>query len=127
MSIKWLCTGKSQHAYQYKDSEGTLQTSSVNAFDFMADIDTESEAGSVNELYETKPVLTEAGVEAFIGLQVYPQGFTVYFDERLSNGEATGVINIGEQTIDAGGIYTTGVGSYLTLTDIDDSEGGEPA
>lgn len=125
MAIEWLCTGKSEHLYQYTDADGALQTSAVLAFDFKAEINAGVEAGSVNELYETKPVLTEAGVEAFIGLQVYPQGFTVYMDERLTNISAEGVINIGTQTIDGTGIYTTTVGSVLILTDIDDGSGDD--
>lgn len=113
MAIKWLCTGKSEHGYQYKDAEGTLQNGAVIAIDFKAEIDTESEAGTVNELFDTKPVLTEAGVEAFVGLQVYPQGFTVYADIRLSNMEATSVISIGDTTYDTSQIFNTNVGAEI--------------
>ena len=115
MAIKWLCTGKSEHGYQYKDAEGTLQNSSVIAVDFKAEIDTESEAGSVNELYETKPVLTEAGVEDFVGLQVYPQGFTVYADYRLSNTESGSDVEMGETAIAVSTLLNTAVGSYLNV------------
>lgn len=115
MAIKWLCTGKSEHGYQYKDAEGTIQNEKVIAIDFKAEIDTESVAGSVNELFDTKPVLTEAGVTAFIGLQVYPQGFTVYFDTRLTTPAPAQVVVMGA----VGSTYAqlnTSVGEYLATS-----------
>lgn len=114
MSIKWICTGKSEHGYQYKDAEGTLQNKKVIAVDFMAEIDTASEAGAVNELFDAKPVLTEAGVTAFIGLQVYPQGFTVYMDNRISNLNATDVLDFGNgATVSVETIFSKAVGGYI--------------
>lgn len=114
MAIKWLCTGKSEHDYQYKDAEGVIHNSSVVAIDFKAEIDTENASGVVNELFDTKPVLTEAGVTAIIGLQVYPQGFTVYADNRLSNMLATGVLDFGNNlTASARLIFATSVGGLL--------------
>lgn len=124
MAIKWLCTGKSEHGYQYKNANGDITNSSVIAVDFKAEIDTESEAGAVNELFDTKPVLTESGVEAFIGLQVYPQGFTVFADVRLTNQPATGVIAIGSQTLDVLSVLTITVGSTLELIGGDEGGGG---
>ena len=114
MAIKWLCTGKSEHGYQYKDAEGTIQNAKVIAVDFKAEIDTESEAGSVNELFDTKPVLTEAGVEAFVGLQVYPQGFTVYADNRLTNTESVADVEISEISFAIATFLDTAVGEYLS-------------
>lgn len=113
MAIIWLCTGKSEHGYQYKDTEGTIQNAKVIAIDFKAEIDTGVEAGTVNELFDTKPVLTEAGVTAFIGLQVYPQGFTVFIDSRITNQNATAVVNIADVSLDAVTFANTAVGSYL--------------
>lgn len=114
MAIKWLCTGRSEHGYQYKNAEGTLQNSSVMCMNFKAEVNNESEAGSVNELFDTKPILSEAGVEAFIGLQIYPQGFTIYVDNRLSNMEATDIIDIGDATFSVPDFFALGVGDYLT-------------
>lgn len=113
MAIKWLCTGVSQHGYQYKATEVDILNGSVLAVDFKAEVDIESEAGAVNELFDTKPVLTEAGIEAFVGLQVYPQGFTVYIDDRLTNLDATAVLDFAGVTIDAGVLATINVGAYL--------------
>lgn len=118
MSIKWICTGKSEHGYQYKDAEGVLQNSSVIAIDFKAEIG--AEGATTNELYETKPVLTEAGVEAFVGLQVYPQGFTVYADNRLTHTDAPGVIKIGASLKNMGAFMSTTVGDSFTTV----AEGG---
>lgn len=118
MAIKWLCTGRSEHDYvRNVVDDNTGETFAMNgaviAIDFKAEIDTESEAGAVNELFDTKPVLTEAGVEAFVGLQVYPQGFTVYGDTALTNISARGVIKIGTSTFDASDILQTQVGDNL--------------
>lgn len=113
MAIKWLCTGKSEHGYQYQAAENDIQNSSVMTIDFKAEVDTEYESGSINELFDTKPVLTEAGVEAFVGLQVYPQGFTVYVDKRLSNIDATGVLLINGEEISFGTLYNLDVGGFF--------------
>lgn len=113
MAIKWLCTGKSQHVYQFKDANDAIQNAMVVAIDFKAEIDTENASGAVNELYETKPVLTEAGVEAFVGLQVYPQGFTVYLDSRITNQNATDVVGINDVSLDVATFVNSAVGSYL--------------
>lgn len=119
MGIKWVCTGKSEHAYQYQDDEGGMNTNTVIVIDFTAEIDENDASGYLNELWEAKPILTQSGVEAFVGLQVYPQGFTVYFDYRLTDLEGADVIEIGDSLFDVMQILSVTVGSDLT-------EGGSP-
>lgn len=116
MGVKWLCTGRDEHAYNYKTSEG-LDSGSVVCLNFKAEIDEEDASGSVNELYTTKPVLTEAGVSALIGLIPYAQGFTVLYDTRLSDLEETGVLEFGESDVDASDLADVAVGDYLGSAD----------
>lgn len=114
MGINWLCTGKSEHAYKYATEDG-VETGYVLAIDFKAEPDVNED---INELWETKPVLTQVGIEAFVGLIPYAQGFTVLADSRLTDNEASDVIAIeyGE-TVD---LYSTvdliecSVGGYLS-------------
>lgn len=114
MGILWKCTGKSQHSYEYKRANGEIDTCVVTAIDYVARINPLAGAGAVNELFDTKPVLTEAGVEAFIGLQVYPQGFTVYADERISNTMANGVVAFGTELKSASVLLGKEVGETFT-------------
>jgi len=115
MAIIWRCTGKSQHGYEYKRANGETAFATVTAIDYDALINPMAGAGTVNELFDAKPVLTEAGVTAFIGLQVYPQGFTVYVDERISDTMANGVVSFGGELKSASVLLDKNVGESFTI------------
>lgn len=114
MSINWLCTGKSEHTYKYT-VEDDVETGVITCLDYTALPDVIED---INELWETKPVLTQAGIEAFVGLIPYPQGFTVLADSRLTDNEATDVIAIEHgETVDlysVSDLINCYVGNYLS-------------
>lgn len=120
MAIKWLCTGKSLYTYEYS-IDGEVEISAVESVDYKAEIAEDFGEDYPNELWETKPVLTQAGIEAFIGLIPYAQGFTILFDHRLSDVTATGVVKLGENVLSATALEQTVVGSYLIVADDGDS------
>lgn len=123
MAILWMCTGKSEHTYKYT-AEDVVETGVVTAIDFKAEPDVIED---INELWETKAVLTQAGVEAFVGLIPYAHGFTVLADSRLTDFEGTDVIAIEHgETLDlysTADLFNSSVGDYLS----DGSGGGTPA
>lgn len=115
MSVVWKCTGISYHTYSYKNDEG-IQQSNLGCVDFIA----EADELVLNELWETSPVLTEAGIEAFVGLIPYAQGFTVLADDRLTDMEAQDVLIIGSreggesESFSVSDLFNCTIGDYLT-------------
>lgn len=110
MALKWLCTGRDEQAYEYKTADG-LATGTLVCLNFKAEID---ETAETNELYTTKPVLTEAGIEGLFGLIPYAQGFTVLYDTRLSDVlEEGAVVTVGELSLTGVELPNFVVGAYL--------------
>lgn len=113
MALKWLCTGRDEHTYNYKTADG-VAVGTLVCLNFKAEIDSEGASGAVNELHDTKAVLTEAGVEGLFGLIPYAQGFTVLYDTRLSNVEEEGaVVTAGELSLTGVELPNFVVGAYL--------------
>lgn len=126
--IKYVCTGRSQHGYVYKTGD-ELNTGTVIVLNFKAE-PADDVGYTLNELWETKPVLTQAGIEAFVGLIPYPQGFTVLGDTRLTVEDVSDIIEftLNDELIEeselSSNIFLAQVGDYYTVGYGDD--GGEP-